>query len=90
MLVTVKGTYADGVVRLDEPGPAASAEVLVTFLDVAPVAGSLAAAVRPPVGSPNERMAQLLASWEQARHLLAGMKGRSLSDEVLAERYEDE
>ena len=68
MLITVKGTYAGGVIRLDEPGPAAAAEVLVTFLDAVPAAASPATPARVPEGFPDEIRARLLASWEQARN----------------------
>lgn len=89
MLVTVKGTYANGIIQLSEPGPAAPAEVLVTFLEIGTEAEKLSAAVRQPEGAANENMARLFASWEQARLLLGNMQGRSLSDEVLAERSEE-
>lgn len=88
MLTTVKGTYQDGVVRLDEPAPLASQsarKVLVVFLEPASVSDA-----RPKGVSQNENMAALLASWEQTRALLTGMTGSSLSDEVLAERREED
>lgn len=88
MLTTVEGTYQDGVVHLDEPVPLlpqASRKVLVVFLEVASVDDTR------PKGTPkNENMAALLASWEQARSLLTGMTGSSLSDEILAERREED
>lgn len=88
MLTTVEGTYQDGVVRLDEQAPVASQssrKVLVVFLEPPLVSDA------QPEGVPeNENMAALLASWEQARTLLAGVTGPSLSDEVLAERREED
>jgi hypothetical protein len=35
-------------------------------------------------------MMALVSSWEQARRILAGMKGSSLREEVLAERQEQQ
>ena len=80
MLVTVRGTYENGVVRLDEPAPAAAqaAEVLVTFL-ASPVERPLAAAPTP-VPKPRFSFDEALA--------LPTTPGSSVSDAVLEEREE--
>ena len=88
MLTTVEGTYQDGVVRLDEPAPPGGPpvrKVLITFLEPAPATNAFS-----EEGPKNDRVADLIASWKQARIVLTGMVGSSLSDEVLAERHEEE
>lgn len=88
MLTTVEGTYQDGVVRLDEPAPLlpqTSRKVLVTFLEPARADAAL-----PANSLPSKQMAALLDSWERSRTALAGTTGSSLSEEVLAERREED
>lgn len=77
MLTTVEGTYQDGVVRLEEPAPAAvqgARRVLVTFLD-APA--KTPAAARPRF------------SWDEALARSAHSNA-TVSDAVIEERREDE
>lgn len=76
MLTTVKGTYQDGWVQLEEPAPATTQttqQVLVVFLE-------------PPLAVATARPR---FSWDEALALSAG-SGVSLSDAVLEERREAE
>ena len=79
MLITVRGTYENGVVRLSEPVPAASAqagEVLVTFLASTPERPLVATSPKKPRFSFDEALA------------LPTTPGSSVSDAVLEEREE--
>ena len=79
MLVTVRGTYENGVVRLSEPVPEASAqagEVLVTFLAAKPEAICAAEAPEKPRFSFDEALS------------LPTAPGSSVADAVLEEREE--
>ncbi|WP_375417378.1 hypothetical protein [uncultured Hymenobacter sp.] len=80
MLTTVKGTYQNGVVRLDEPVAATNEParpVLVVFLEPAPATTPVSA----PVSTPR-------FSWDEALALSAGTSHVSVADEVVAERQE--
>ncbi|MEJ7666703.1 MAG: hypothetical protein WKG07_47900 [Hymenobacter sp.] len=79
MLVTVRGTYENGVVRLNEPLPDASAqagEVLVTFLTSKPERALVATSPKKPRFSFDEALA------------LPTTPGSSVSNAVLEEREE--
>ncbi|AMR25696.1 hypothetical protein A0257_00400 [Hymenobacter psoromatis] len=80
MLITVRGTYENGVVRLSEPLPAAAnlpaGEVLVTFLASKPECVAVAMPSKKPRFSFDEALA------------LPTTPGSSVSDAVLEEREE--
>ncbi len=82
MLVTVHGTYENGVVRLDEPLPAAASlqagEVLVTFLASKPE--------RTTVATPHKKR----FSFDEALALTADTSHVQVADEVEAERREED
>lgn len=71
MLVTVRGTYQDGIVRLSEPVPASAeaGQVIVTFLP---------APESPPPARPRFSFDEALA--------LPTIPGTSVSDAVIEER----
>lgn len=81
MLVTLRGTYENGVVRLDEPLPAAASlpagEVLVTFLASKPERALVAT-------PPKKRF-----SFDKALALTANTSHVKVADEVEAERNEE-
>lgn len=81
MLVTVRGTYENGVVRLSEPVPEASAqagEVLVTFLAAKPTHS-------PPARVPKKPR----FSFDKALALTAGTSHVEVAAEVEGERDEE-
>lgn len=81
MLVTVRGTYENGVVRLSEPLPAAASlpagEVLVTFLASMPERASVVTPPKKP-----------RFSFDKALALTADTSHVQVADEVEAERTE--
>ena len=83
MLVTVRGTYEDGIVRLNEPLPPttglAAGEVLVTFL-----------AVTKPERAPVAMPPQKRFSFDEALALTADTSHVQVAGEVEAERKEED
>ena len=97
MLTSLRGVYKNGEVYLTEPAPTtvAPVPVVVVFLEPESPHGFIEVAADASLElaqttSHNERMDRLRASWERAREEAPSMKGPTLSEEVLADRADEE
>lgn len=96
MLTSLRGIYENGAVHLTEPAPATLTpiEVVVVFLEATDQRGFVEVPANAPtelaqIFPRTEHMVRLEASWRHARELIAGMMGPTLSEEIVADRQED-